>query len=166
MLMGDTIRQLQLRGALCLAAFCKHFDLEHAAISDLLKHLLSLLTNGDLPLWEKQGATLALTGRGDPLPAGLNSQIPSGIRDDFVHLVDCTVEIGLVDLFSDTTDQPARFLSKCLAILSRCNVQTPVFGGSTLEQTQHPSWGEIISQDDLRRMLAPYASLLPPSIMP
>ena len=99
-------RELQVYAALCLTRFCAARAISHPNIDELVAHLASILTAVDLPAWEQRGAGLALSGRGDPLPAQLEARIPAPIREPFRRLVHSAVEVGLANMYSASTETP------------------------------------------------------------
>ena len=116
---------LQIQGARCLDAFCRHHHLNHPAISALITHLLSIASATDLPAWEQAGQLLPLNGRGDPWPTDLDAAIPEHLRADFHRLVDHTVEISLSDYYGATTSRPPEFYVSCLHLLKKHAVPVP-----------------------------------------
>ena len=129
-------RELQAYGAACLAAFALAKGIRHAGIRELVEHLLGALQAEDLGRWDSQGAALPLSGRGDELPKEIAS-IP-----DVAQLVDCVVEIGLIDLYAGDTGAPASFAGEAIDILRRNGIQAPsaeeIFGEG---RTSKPGWG-------------------------
>lgn len=121
-----TIRQLQLYAASCLQAFCQAQALSHPAIAQLLSHLYAVEHAASLPVWKSEGADLALNGRGDPPPADLAQRLANqGLRDSFLELVDCVVEVGQADLHGADTAMPASFIQRIEAILLTHAVALP-----------------------------------------
>ena len=123
---SDAIRQRQLYAASCLQAFCQAQALSHPAIAQLLSHLYAIEHATSLPAWESEGAGLALNGRGDPPPAELARWLADqDLRDSFLQLVDCVVEVGLADLYGADTAMPAGFIQRIEAILLSHAVALP-----------------------------------------
>jgi hypothetical protein len=117
-----TSRELQVLAALCLSKFCKHFGIDHEALSSLISHECSILIAKDLSSWDAAGANLYLPGRGDPVPADILHLVPDLIKKDFTELVECSVEVGIIDLYGADTKMPRDFLLRCTHILNRNNI--------------------------------------------
>ena len=120
-----SIRQLQLYAAVCLWSYCNVRGISHVAIDELVCHLVRLSTIENLPDWEQCGSTLEITGRGDPLPESFLAVIPHVDRRSISQLIECCVEVGIVDMYGDATDQPVKFVGQCLAILKKSRVDEP-----------------------------------------
>ncbi len=145
------VRAMQAKGALCLAAYCAALDIRHPAIAELLSHLLDLQASEDLSSWEQKGASLDLTGRGDPVPGDLEAQIPPSLQREFTTLVEMVVEIGMSDIYAAPSDSPARFLQKSAEILERRGIEVPnvsdLLPAHHLQAVNEDHWGGPISED-------------------
>jgi hypothetical protein len=150
------IRQMQAYAAICLWLFCNHLGIRHDSIKELLAHLMGILTVQSLPDWEQTGAGLAITGRGDPLPAGVEEAIPAGKLDAFNSLVECCVEVGIVDIYGDVTEQPKEFLEKCTKILKDSGAALPSVENLSKYDVGADTWGEAINQSQYDDILASY----------
>lgn len=124
-LTGCSVRDLQLYAAGCLAAYCTGKGLAHPSIDDLLKHLKAYPEHDHLLAWEKAGALLALNGRGDDLPQELVALMSSQDIEAFSSIVDSAVEVGIVDLYGDSTDVPASFVQNIRSMLRRNGIDVP-----------------------------------------
>lgn len=140
-------RELQAYGAACLARFCADKGIDSPHVCDLVGHLVDVLTTDNLPAWESAGARLALAGRGDPLPSELREAIGDEISDEFERLVSLVVEIGLVDMYGASTDEPLEMLTRALDLLQRCGVRAPptseVFAGGSMKNVR--GWGPAVT---------------------
>jgi hypothetical protein len=149
-------REMQALGALCLHRFCKAKGIEHSYIEDLNQHLLSLLVASSLNDWERKGAALELSGRGDPIPDALATQLADDVRKDFARLVYFAVEIGFVDMYGDTTRRPLHNLLRCLAILDAHGIEHPqvpeLFKDRTPTGRTAPDWGELLSPEQYEQV--------------
>lgn len=117
---------LQVKGAYCLEAFCRHHGIHHPAVEQLTAHLLSIAHQADnLPAWEEAGQRLPLNGRGDPWPADVDEAVPARLRADFRKLVHDTVEIGLVDFHGASTYRPLEHYEACKRLLKKHGVPAP-----------------------------------------
>ncbi len=150
------VRQMQAHAAVCLWAFCSHFTIKHDAITKLFEHLMSMLTTNSLPDWEQIGAGLDITGRGDPLPSDIEKIIPSEHLAAFNSLVECCVEVGIVDMYGASTEQPSNFLSKCIDILDQSGAGSPTANHLNQYRVGSDPWGEAISESDLDNILKAY----------
>lgn len=119
------VRAMQAQGALCLAAYCAALDIRHAAVTELLSHLLDLLTSDDLPAWEQRGTLLNVGGRGDPVPEDVDALVPPELRHEFAVLVEFVVEIGIADMYVASSDDPRRFLQKSMEIVEARRIDVP-----------------------------------------
>ena len=63
----SAIRPMQIYADLCLWKYCAFHGIKHRAVDELLTHLFSIATTGNLTEWEKRGTLLTLCGRGDPI---------------------------------------------------------------------------------------------------
>ncbi|VWB04938.1 hypothetical protein BLA23254_00027 [Burkholderia lata] len=116
---------MQVYAASCLRRYCDANGISHAAIDALLAHLDAIASAGSLSEWERKGALLELNGRGDPVPAGVESALPDGELQRFMTLVEAVVEVGIVDLYGARTDQPLAFLRKAIAVLEQGGISLP-----------------------------------------
>ncbi|MFZ2281169.1 MAG: hypothetical protein WAW39_25440 [Prosthecobacter sp.] len=113
---------LQVKGAYCLEAFCRHHGINHPAVEQLIAHLLSITKADNLSAWEQAGQRLLLNGRGDPWPFDLDEAVPARLRADFRKLVHATVEIGLVDFHGASTYRPLECYEACKRLLKKHRV--------------------------------------------
>ncbi|EPL06502.1 hypothetical protein [Pseudomonas sp. CF161] len=124
-LSGCSVRDLQLYAAGCLEAYCTGKGLRHPSIDDLLKHLRAYPQHDHLLAWERAGALLAVNGRGDDLPQELVAvMLPQDI-EAFSSIVDSAVEVGIVDLYGDSTHLPASFVRNIRSMLRRNGIDVP-----------------------------------------
>lgn len=148
-----SVRELQAYGALCLAKYCDAGGLQHPAIKTLADHLVSLLVAEDLPAWEAAGATLQLSGRGDPAPDSVRAAVPSILWAGFQRLVACAVEIGIVDIYGKSSGRPRDFAEQCAAVLAAHGVDPPdpsVVKGAARPLTS--AWGDPVSAEEYQRI--------------
>jgi len=82
-----------------------------------------MMSAQNLPEWEQRGSALDITGRGDPLPDSVAKIIPSASLDTFIELVECCMEIGIIDMYGASTEQPLTFLGKCIDFLRRGSIR-------------------------------------------
>ena len=147
-----SISDKQVYAALCLHRFCKAKGIEHPSIDELVDHLISIKISSSPADWECKGAALALCGRGDPLPESLAELLPEDVVEDFVHMVEFVVEVGLVDMYGALTTQPMDFLMRCVSILDAHGVERPVVtelfeDRGVLDRIYGLRWGETISPE-------------------
>lgn len=147
------VRQMQAYAALCLWQFCENLGIRHEAIYELVMHLLSIISAKDLPEWEQRGTSLCITGRGDPLPVDVVDNIPSNILDDFTDLVENCVEVGIVDMYGASTEQPSNFLKNCIDILQRRNVEPPSPGLIIKYGRGNNAWGAPVKDFEVEDIL-------------
>lgn len=142
-------RKKQAYAALCLARFCVANRITHAFITRLVEHLLSVLVAESLPDWERKGTRIELTGRGDPLPKSVAEAVPEHLREIFYYLLDSVVEVGIVDMYGASSNEPFRFLCRCTDVLKKCNVELPALEGCLSphhgEQQKSSGWGNPIN---------------------
>lgn len=105
--------------------FCQENSLQHPSIDLLIAHLNSIENAQNIAQWEHEGALLPLNGRGDPIPKELEALLSKDIKNDFLHLVDYTVEVGIVDLYGAPSDLPIQFIEKIIIILEKHNITLP-----------------------------------------
>jgi len=117
----------QVLAANCFRKYCEKYNLIDDAIDKLLKHLYSMekYSNeyNNLAIWEENGAVLELAGRGDPLPARLEQKIPKNKINEFKKILTYTVEVGLCDMYAAPTDEPYKYLIKCIKILEMNSIE-------------------------------------------
>ncbi|MFJ4143259.1 hypothetical protein [Pseudomonas sp. NPDC089734] len=118
-------RDLQLYASKCLQTYCNAKLIRHESIDELIAHLVSHPESGNLGEWERNGALLALNGRGDEMPPDLAASIPVQDIEEFSYLVDCVVEVGIVDMYGAPTDLPLGFVDKAVSVLSKNNIELP-----------------------------------------
>jgi len=119
----------QTIAAKCFENYCEYFCIRDDIINKLVEHLYSMEQYRneyhDLATWEKNGAGLELAGRGDPLPEMLKQKIPNEKINEFNEILEYTVEVGLCDMYSASTNNPLEYLIKCINILRVNSVQLP-----------------------------------------
>lgn len=144
-------REMQAYGALCLHRFCAAKRIKHPYIDELIQHLLSILVLDKLDGWERHGAALKLSGRGEPVPPELTAQLAENAREDFARLVDFVVEIGITDMYAKSSREPLDNLYRCLAILDENQIERPavneLFKDRTPRGETEPAWGEVYSHE-------------------
>lgn len=118
-------RDLQLYSSKLLHAYCAAKSIKHVAVDELIAHLNNFPESRDLAAWERKGAVLPLNGRGDDVPQDLSQSIPSQDIDDFCHVVDSAVEVGIVDAYGAPSELPVRFIEKIASILRKNNIDIP-----------------------------------------
>jgi hypothetical protein len=138
-------REMQAYGVACLVKFCAVKKITSPYLSELLEHLLNLLTCADLTAWEAGGSRLALAGRGDPLPEDLSREISPDNLEPFRRLVEHVVEIGLVDMYGAETSQPLQFLNRTQEILRSTGISPPSVDELWLLSEKNTGWGEPLS---------------------
>ncbi|WP_444936439.1 hypothetical protein ACJJIW_00375 [Microbulbifer sp. JMSA004] len=140
------VRQMQAYAALCLLIFCDHIRVTNSAITELIKHLLSMSTANSLPDWEQAGTEIAITGRGDPVPVEVDEAIPHNFKDTFNSLVECCVEVGIVDMYGASTEQPRMFLEKCICIVQNLGLELPPVESLVKLGKGEDAWGKPVSE--------------------
>jgi hypothetical protein len=90
------------------------------------------------------------------LPDSLIDIIPENKLAVFNELVECVVEVGIVDMYGATTDEPLNFLKKCMAILRSHGIAPPklenIFDIQRAENKRNIDWGEPISYEDSKNI--------------
>jgi hypothetical protein len=119
------IRQLQAYAAISMLSLCEKFKINHKEIDQLIFHLLAMLTAESLPEWERIGANLSVSGRGDPLPMAVENSIKGIDTVSFREIMESCVEIGIIDMYGESTNQPRNFLEKCLRKITSHGVELP-----------------------------------------
>ncbi|EFP97774.1 hypothetical protein, partial [Vibrio caribbeanicus] len=123
------IRQMQAYAAICLWSFCNLSGIKHASINQLIEHLLNMLTADSLPDWEQAGTRTDITGRGDSLPSDVENAINHEQLEYFHSLVECCVEIGIVDMYGASTKLPEQFFQNCINTAQQAGVSLPNIDG-------------------------------------
>ncbi|WP_244142406.1 hypothetical protein [Pseudomonas allokribbensis] len=59
------------------------------------------------------------------MPQDLNQSIPSQDIDDFCHVVDSAVEVGIVDVYGAPSELPVKLLEKITSILRKNGIDIP-----------------------------------------
>lgn len=156
-------RKKQAFAALCLAKYCSANKIFHFTISELIEHLLSILIYHNLSDWEDKGTKLKITGQGDPLPDSLKEIAPKDKLDKLNHLIESVVEVGIVDLYGATTDEPYKFLKECLRILEKNKISPPnveeIFKLTKDDNEKGDGWGDPISHEEYDKILRIYRKL-------
>jgi hypothetical protein len=118
-------RELQACAALGIAAYAAHHRLYDARVEALLTHLITFLTEVDLPEWERRGAVLELSGRGDPVPPDLIAHLSVDARGAFSRAVDDAVEVGIGNLYGASTEDPWVHFDGLAKALTAAGVTAP-----------------------------------------
>lgn len=118
-------RDLQLYASKLLHAYCAAKSIQHVAVDELIAHLNNFPEGRDFAEWEKKGAILPLNGRGDDMPQELSQSILSQDIDDFCHIVDSAVEVGIVDAYGAPSELPVKFIEKIASILRKNHIDIP-----------------------------------------
>ncbi|TMP82321.1 hypothetical protein CWB73_05380 [Pseudoalteromonas phenolica] len=147
------VRQMQAYAAICLLIFCDHIRITNNAITELIKHLLAMSTAKSLPDWEQAGTGIAITGRGDPVPAEVDEAIPENYKATFNTLVECCVEVGIVDMYGASTEQPRLFLEKCIGIVQSLGLELPPIESLDKLAKGEDEWGEPVSEAELSNLV-------------
>lgn len=116
---------LQRYASRLLKTYCEAKSIRHSAIEKLIAHLDDFPECGGLTDWEREGATLPLNGRGDDMPPDLFQSISSQDIDDFRVIVDCAVEVGLVDMYAARTEFPIRLIERISSIFFESSIDLP-----------------------------------------
>lgn len=153
------VRQMQAYAAICLWAFCRYYGIRHNSIELLIKHLMSILTTSNLPDWERKGSELAVTGRGDPLPIDVQEAVRQDNIELFNSLVETCVEVGIVDMYGGTTEQPKMFLDRCMTYIQRSGVELPSADYLSKFRRGDDSWGAAIEESELSDIMNAYGVL-------
>lgn len=153
-------RQKQVYAAVCLWVFCVQLRVQHDSITKLFTHLVNMLTAGSLPSWEQEGLELDIIGRGEPLPSDVEAIVPEEYLEAFNSLVESCVEVGIVDMYGESTEQPREFLEKCVSILELFGVNRPNPEILDKYKIGNDSWGEAISESELNEALNAYGVIL------
>jgi hypothetical protein len=122
-----TWEQKQLFASKCFKTYCEYFCIKDDSINKLLEHLNSMEKYKnqyhDLATWERNGADLELTGRGDPLSQILLEKIPNEKLIEFKNILTYTVEVGLCDMYGANTNEPYEYLIKIIKILEKNKIE-------------------------------------------
>jgi len=149
------VRQMQAYAALCLFSFCDKLGIKHAGIDELILHMFNILVASDLAQWEQAGASLLITGRGDLLPLSVEKAISKEKLKPFNSLVELCVEVGLVDMYGDVTEQPYVFLKKCIKLIESYDI--PCLTPEHLDRYGRGAlWGEAINESELKDIFEAY----------
>lgn len=153
-------REMQAYGALCLQRFCEAKRIKHPYVNELTQHLLSILVVDKLDGWERHGAGLHLSGRGDPVPLALTTQLADDVCEDFARLVYFTVEIGVIDMYTQSSRRPLHNLYRCLAILDANQIERPAvdefFKDRNPRGETDPDWGELYSRERYEQLTSSF----------
>lgn len=126
MLEDASAANMQVFGATCLYQYCVAKGIHScASVVELIDHLKSISASEDLSEWEAAGAVLQLGGRGDALPGEIESLLGQKEAVEFGILVECVVEIGIVDMYGASTDLPLQFVRRTIEILERAGIPVP-----------------------------------------
>jgi len=124
-LQGMTTKEKQVFAAKCFSKYCEEKGIVHPSIDALIEHLMSIATFENIVDGERKGAQLELAGRGDEIPKSLDSILALEDKSFFIELVDCVVEVGIVDMYGAATAESTFFLKKCIALLEQNKVTLP-----------------------------------------
>jgi len=149
-------RQKQVYAAICLWVFCVQLKIRHDSITKLFSHLVHMLTTNSLPGWEQDGLELDIIGRGEPLPSDVESVVPQDHLEVFNSLVESCVEVGVIDMYGESTEQPGNFLEKCVNVLKLTGVKLPNPEILTKYRVGSDVWGDAISESELNEALNAY----------
>ena len=153
-------RQKQVYAAICLWVFCVQLSVQHDSIAKLFAHLVSMLTANSLPDWEQEGLELDIIGRGDPLPNDVEAVVPQEHLEAFNSLVESCIEVGIVDMYGESTEQPGIYLERCIDVLKLSGINAPNPRILAKYKIGNDSWGEAISEPELNRALNAYGVIL------
>lgn len=154
------IRQKQAYAAICLWVFCAHLKIHHDSITKLLTHLVNMLTADSLPKWEQEGLDLEIVGRGEPLPSNVKAVVPKEHLEVFSSFIESCIEVGIVDMYGESTELPSQFLEECVNVLKAFEISIPSPEVLARFETGGDSWGETISKSELSETLTAYEIVL------
>jgi len=120
-----TTKQKQVIAAKCFSKYCEEKNNRHNSIDKLVEHLISIENFENIVDWEQKGTQLELVGRGDEIPKSIDNIISLKDKSTFNELLECAVEVGIIDLYGAETENPKLFLEKCIRILKKNNISLP-----------------------------------------
>jgi len=154
-------RNLQAIGAVTLELYCKQKNVECSILSDLIRHLKNVLVQRSLSTWEQECIKLEGCCRGDFLPKQVSMLIDNPVtRMQLERLINCVVEIGMVDMYGASTDEPRKAVEFAITIARQ--------NGLALNSLQrvllnchgdaHPlqDWGETVTSEDAEKLVVCY----------
>lgn len=154
----NNIRQQQAYSALCLAQFCKHYNVRDESVFELIKYLLNILISDDLPQWLEDGCEVELSVQGNPAGKEIIEAFPQSVQLCAEDLFDYVSHVGALDMYGALTDRPYECLCQSIRILEVNQVNLP--NTDYFESETNPGWGEQITKDDYLVFLQTYNVLL------
>lgn len=142
----DNVRVLQAFCSLCIKRYCEHFGINHPEITRLITHLFGVLEADYLPEWERRGASLTITGRGDSWPDIIKKVIPLENVDELDDLIQSCIEVGLVDLYGASTNEPKKIAGRCANVLSERGISIPEIDFLVDRYPGEGHWGNPVDQ--------------------
>ena len=126
MLSNLNLIERQIFAAYCFSEYCSFKDIKHPEIENLISHLVSIKDfRNNLLDWEQKGGLLNLAGRGDDIPPDIRKMISNIDIKNFGKLLECCVEVGLVNMYGAETNQSFHFLNDCIRILENEKIPVP-----------------------------------------
>jgi len=147
-----SIRSQQAIGASLVERFCLNHQISNASVSAFITHLWNLALAVDIPAWDKAGAALEISGRGDSLPGVIIEEIGSERASGLARICECVAEIGLSQLYG--AYRPAESLRFLNLAAEEAGIGLAGFEVAGAFQQHEPGsdgWGSAISKGELCR---------------
>lgn len=129
-------------------------------LGKLILHLFSVLSEKNLPHWERNGAVLSINGRGDALDE--ISRLIFGSNEFILDLIDFSTEIGLSCMYKSDFDTANIFLKKCIEVIKNTPRAKSILkiDISDFDSMQALDWGATISAEHLSKLKQKHMPLI------
>jgi len=143
-----SIRSMQALGALAVQTYCSRNSINHPSIDAFIEHLWSVVDSPDLIEWERQGATLDLSGWGDPLPEALAEKLTDEEGETLQRLCDNACEISLSHMYGATNRVEAEEFLRTVATIAQFDIlRSPLLPVVSELSPATGDWGEPLTQE-------------------
>jgi len=147
-----SIRAMQVLGAIAVQRYCSRHRISDRALDFFVEHLWRLASASSLPEWEKDGATLEITGLGDPLPKRIRDRISVQQAGELQQVCEAALEIGMSQLYSDPDPDGAERFLQSAARLAGFDLDAASIPPLFLEHAPGKSgWGTPVSKELLKK---------------
>lgn len=136
----------------CLARFCRHFKIEHAALVALVEHIwkVAQVEPATFVAWERGFSSLPISGLGNDWPQEVRNAISPEVLQPLINLVEHVVETSAITWYGDDLPATKRQLENVLEICKAHGILTPELQRYTQVQPQiRGGWGPPLTNEEL-----------------
>ena len=145
-----SVRARQALGAAAVESFCRAAHISDADVDLFVAHLWSIVCARDIPRWEEEGRSLAVTGLGDPLPPRLVAKIGSDAATRLARVTEAAYEISMSQIYgAHRPEKSDLFLELLMTEAGLRFVRRDIPPLLAQHDAGLGGWGDTIAEKDL-----------------